>query len=109
MRFRHPSFFPGVSELLEKLNLFPQGTVAERDPRGVFRFRPEYDILRLHEYLIAGCPHLFGHRVRVVRPERDMAERADVPDPGLVIADLDRKSTRLNSSHPTTSRMPSSA
>ena len=28
---------------------------------------------------------------------------------GIVLLEVDRKSTRLNSSHPTTSRMPSSA
>ena len=37
------------------------------------------------------------------------AQLAALPEDGLLRGVPDRKSTRLNSSHPTTSRMPSSA
>ena len=63
--------------------------------------------------------HNNGHEVLLwsARPEnaRKLREKRENPDrlPGVRLPDeidvLDRKSTRLNSSHPLSSRMPSSA
>ena len=44
-----------------------------------------------------------------LRPRARMALGAEVGVEGTVLVALDRKSTRLNSSHPSRSRMPSSA
>ena len=44
-----------------------------------------------------------------VRDKAHHAYRKPAEDVHALAAELDRKSTRLNSSHPTTSRMPSSA
>ena len=38
-----------------------------------------------------------------------VSEETETPEMPATLEELDRKSTRLNSSHPTTSRMPSSA
>ena len=61
------------------------------------------------------CAH-YNHRLRGAESERDEAfvrawcgEHAVPVFVGAYGGSRDRKSTRLNSSHPTTSRMPSSA
>ena len=53
---------------------------------------------------------VFGQRLNILdRKNLDDEARTAIDKMGVRIEILDRKSTRLNSSHPTTSRMPSSA
>ena len=65
------------------------------------------------EYIPDGEPHVFGNRVYVYGShDRFNAAIFCVNDYvcySAPVDDLDRKSTRLNSSHRCTSRMPSSA
>ena len=68
--------------------------------------KPEFSLKVVAEYL----EELLGHEVEFMDVDsvvdESVKERAAALIPGEII---DRKSTRLNSSHPTTSRMPSSA
>ena len=50
-----------------------------------------------------------GYEVQTAGDGRSGLEQAQSWQPDLLILDLDRKSTRLNSSHVALSRMPSSA
>ena len=49
------------------------------------------------------------HTLFTLEERVQMAKEAVKGFPNVEVVGLDRKSTRLNSSHPTTSRMPSSA
>ena len=62
-------------------------------------------VVSMKQLLEAGVH--FGHQTRRWNPK--MAEYIYCESNGIYIIDLDRKSTRLNSSHNVASRMPSSA